>query len=124
ERLVQRLALGVQALERRLIGRQRPAAAPAPPPGGVDVDVDPHHEGARECATTGGGADRAAAECQHARPGLIEQLERDALLRRPERRLPIFGEHAPDRLAEALDDYLVAIERDNSPGLRPPPLRC
>ena len=118
ERVVQRLALGVQALKAprsaasgRPLPRQRAQA--------VSTSTSIHTTSCRASAS------RTAAEPTAPPPsartrvrGVAEQLERDALLGRPERGLSVRGEHLGDRLAEPLVDHLVDVDRDRAERLR------
>ena len=56
-------------------------------------------------------AERSTAERDHARLGTLEQLEHDLLLARAKGRLALAVEEALDRLAQALLEHAVRVER-------------
>ncbi len=63
------------------------------------------------------GADGAAAQGDHARIGVLEQLEHHLLLARAKGRLALAVEEALDRLPEPLLEHVVGVERlDPEPG--------
>jgi hypothetical protein len=104
-------ALGVQRGEALGITRERPAAAPCPLPCGIEVDVDQHRDVAAQRGSDPLGAERAAAEGDHAAVGRLEQLAGQRLLARPERGLALAVEERLDRLAESLLEQPVGVER-------------
>ena len=121
ELVIERLAIGVQALERGPIGGQRPPAALTARPGSVDINVNPDHQMVGQSGAYRRRADRAPAEGEDPRslvPTRAEEFQGQLLLGSPEGRLAVLGEDPSNRLAESLLDDAVNVHRGGaeSPG--------
>jgi hypothetical protein len=104
------LAGRVQRREGVTVTGERTAAADAPRPRGLHVDVDPDDGVAGHGVADLGAAERSPAERDHARTGGVEQLERQPSFPRPKRRFAVGLEDLLDRLTGAAGDLLVDVD--------------
>jgi hypothetical protein len=93
------------------VAGERPAVVRGAPPGLLGLYLEVDDGVCSERVAHALRAERAPAQRDHAGVGPLEQLEHHLLLARAEGRLALAVEVALDRLAEALLDSAVGIER-------------
>ena len=109
-RLVERRALGVQALEARPVARERASRLARALPRQVQVCLQVQAQMLAQAGAHLLACDRAAAEGEHSCARAVEKLEHHRLLALAEGGLAITVEEARDRLSEPLLEQRVGVD--------------